>query len=238
MRSMHRKFAQRALEPRYRFPEASPLIGRPAQTLRRWSVGNPRTYRGRRKVDQPLIRIDGDSERPLSFLNLLELRFLASYRESASLPAIRRALDFAARELRVERPLLELDFAVHGRDLFLRFATEANEPYFVNASQRGQTTLPLLAWPQETSNFLESLEYDKAERAAYRWWPLGKQRPVMLDTGLNAGRPTTAESGVRTIVIATRSQRGWSVDDIAEDVVAQTDEVHAALELEHVAAAA
>jgi uncharacterized protein (DUF433 family) len=242
LKNMHRRFAERALEPRYRFPEASLLIGRPAQTVRRWAVGNPRVYRGKRKVDEPLIRIDGSFEtrddRPLSFLNLLELRFLASYREAASLPAIRRALDFAAIELGVERPLLELEFSIQGKNLFLRFAEEGDEPYFVNASQRGQAMLPSVAWPNEAASFLRSLEYDDAEHAAYRWWPLGKRRPVMLDTRLNAGRPTTADSGVRTIAIATRSRSGWTPEEIAEDVVVKPDEIRAALELEHVAAAA
>jgi uncharacterized protein (DUF433 family) len=242
LKNMHRRFAERALEPRYRFPEASLLVGRPAQTVRRWAVGNPRVYRGKRKVDEPLIRIDGSLEtrddRPLSFLNLLELRFLASYREAASLPAIRRALDFAANELGVERPLLELEFSIQGKNLFLRFAEEGDEPYFVNASQQGQAMLPTVAWPDEAASFLQSLEYDDAEHAAYRWWPLGKRRPVMLDTRLNAGRPTTADSGVRTIAIATRSRSGWTPEEIAEDVVVKPDEIQAALELEHVAAAA
>lgn len=238
MRKMHRRFAERALEPRYRFPEASLLVGRPAQTLRRWSVGNRRKYRGKPKVDQPLIRVDGTTEVPLSFLNLLELRFLASYREAASLPAIRHALDFAANELGVERPLLDLGFSVHGKDLFVRYAAESEEPYFLNASKHGQAMLPEVAWPEEASDFMASLEYDDTERAAYRWWPLGRRRPVMLDTTLNAGRPTTAESGVRTVVIATRSRSGWSTEEIAEDVAAGPDEVDAALELEHVALAA
>jgi hypothetical protein len=72
------------------------VVRRP--TLRRWALGNRRIYRDRPTVDEPLIHIDGSADRgdqPLSFLNLLELRFLASYRNTASLPAIRRALDYA-----------------------------------------------------------------------------------------------------------------------------------------------
>jgi uncharacterized protein (DUF433 family) len=228
---IHPRFAERAIEPRYRFPEAALLVGRPAPTVRRWSVGNWRIYRDRPTKDEPLIRIDGGTEPgelPLSFLNLLELRFLASYREGASLPAIRRALDYAARELSVERPLLQLDFAVHGRELFLRFAEDDSS--FVNASRRGQ-----LAWPEDASQLLKWLDYDEVERAAYRWWPLGKQRPVILDTRLNGGHPSTAGSAVRTLAIATRARNGWSPEAIAEDVAATPDEIGATLELEHAA---
>lgn len=230
---MHRRFAERALEPRYRFPEAARLVERPTETIRRWAIGHQRLYQGRPATDKPLIQIDGSAERdhlPLSFLNLIELRFLASYRQGVSLPAIRRALDFAAHELGVDRPLLEVEFATHGRELFLRYAEEGGEQYFLNASRRGQ-----VAWPEDATLLLESLEYDAGEHAAYRWWPLGKQRPVLLDTRLNGGKPSTAEAGVRTVAIATRANSGWSVGDIAADVAASTDEVEAALQLERAA---
>ena len=231
---MHRRFAERALEPRYRFPEAAQLVARPTETIRRWAIGHHRLYRGERATDKPLIQIDGSAERdalPLSFLNLIELRFLASYRQGVSLPAIRRALDFAAQELGVDRPLLEVEFAAQGRELFLRYAEEGGEQYFLNASRRGQ----VVAWPEGATLLLESLEYDRSEHAAYRWWPLGKERPVLLDTRLNGGRPSTAEAGVRTIAIATRARSGWSVGDIAADVAASSDEIEAALQLEQAA---
>lgn len=231
-RKMHRRFAERALEARYRFPEAARLVARPSETIRRWAIGHQRVYRGKPATDKPLIQIDGSVEQglPLSFLNLIELRFLASYRQGVSLPAIRRALDFAAQELGVERPLLEVEFAAHGRELFLRYAEEGGEQYFMNASRRGQ-----VAWPEAATVLLESLEYDASEHAAYRWWPLGKQKPVLLDTRLNGGRPSTAKAGVRTAAIATRARSGWPIDEIAADVAATTDEVEAALQLEQAA---
>lgn len=229
-KEMHRRFAERALAPRYTFPEASLLTRRPSQTLRRWALGNRRVYKDRPTIDEPLIRIDGSlepGELPLSFLNLLELRFLESYRARASLPAIRRALEYAAHQLDVNRPLLELEFAVHGRELFLQYAQESGEPYFVNASRRGQ-----MAWPASVDVLLESLDYDPEEKAAYRWWPLGKQRPVILDTRLNGGHASTAETGVRVDIIVRRLGQGWSPSAIAEDLAARQAEVEAASELE------
>jgi hypothetical protein len=226
---MDRRFAERALEPRYGFPEAARIVRKPPETIRRWSVGHSRKYRGKPLTDRPLIQIDGDRHKlPLSFLNLIELRFLTSYREAASLPAIRGALDYAARELGVERPLLEMEFKTHGRELFLRFAE--NDPYFLNATREGQ-----FAWPAEAEDLVASLDYDEQEHAAYRWWPLGKRMPVLLDTRLNAGRPSTAESGVRTLAIANRAAQGWALPDIASDVAASEAEVDAALQLEAVA---
>jgi hypothetical protein len=129
--------------------------------------------------------------------------------------------------------LLKADFAVHGRELFLRYAE--GDLYFVNASRRGQMAWPEVAWPEAASMLFQSLDYDESEHAAFRWWPLGKARPVIVDTRLNGGQRSTAPSGVRTLAIATRARHGWSKQSIAEDVAATEDEIAAALELEHAA---
>lgn len=232
MNELHPRIAERATEPRYTIPEAAEFIQRPSSTVRRWAVGHSRTHRGRRRVDDPLILIDGDFGDPiaLSFLNLLELRFLAAYRRHVPLQSIRRALDFAGSVLGVDRPLLSLEFKTQGKSLFLRFADEGDDAYLMNASRRGQ-----LAWPTTLDEFIESIDYE--ERTARRWWPLGREEPVIVDTLLNGGRPSTALSGVRTIAIAVqREKEGLEVPDIAYDVGATEHEVRAALRFERVAA--
>lgn len=222
----HPRIAERAVQPRYTFAEAARIIGRKGETLRRWALGHDRLYRGRPRHDPPLIRIDGsdadEDTPPLSFLNLIELRFLASWRRSITLPAIREALDFAASQLEAKRPLLDLDFKLHGHDLFVRYETE-----LLSATRRGQ-----VAWPEAVDTLLASLDYDEKEQAAYRWWPLGRQRPVLLDTRVNGGRPTTADTGVRTISIATRLREGWELEEVREDTAATLIEIKAAAEIE------
>jgi hypothetical protein len=226
--SMHPRFAERALTPRYTFPEAGAVLHQSTQKLRRWALGHDRTYKERKAHDDPLIRIDGSQEPdgvPLSFLNLIELRFLSSYRIGASLPAIRRALDYAAAQMHVDRPLLQLEFAAHGRELFLEYASGDGKQYFVNASRGGQ-----LAWPQSLDFLMKSLDYDDVEHAAFRWWPLGKQRPILLDTRLNAGLPSTAQSGIRTDIINLRLTQGWDRRSLEDDLAAQAGEIEAAVE--------
>jgi hypothetical protein len=230
---VHPRIAERAKEPRYSVPEAASFIGRPSSTVRRWTIGNVRKHRGEARRDEPLLLVDGEvgDPIPLSFLNLLELRFLATYRQLVPLQSIRRALDFAGSELGVERPLLSIEFKVHGKSLFLRFAAEGEDSYLLNASKRGQ-----LAWPSALDEFIESVDYDEHEHSAYRWWPLGREAPVIVDTLLNGGLPSTALSGVRTNAIAVHRGEGLDVPEIAYDVGATEDEVRAALRFEGVAA--
>jgi uncharacterized protein (DUF433 family) len=233
---MHPRIAERAREPRYSIPEAAGFVGRPPSTIRRWALGNRRMYEGVRRIDEPLISVDGNSASsyPVSFLNLLELRFLASYRSRVPLQAIRAALDFAAAQLDVDRPLLTVQFKTQGKALFLRFAdTEAAGEHVVNASHRGQ-----LVWPSTLEGLFEAVEYDSAEHAAFRWWPLGTSVPVMIDTRLNGGQPSTALSGVRTVAIAARRREGLEPTAIAEDVAASEVEVEAALRFERLPLAA
>lgn len=230
---MHPRIAERATEPRYAVPQAASFIERPTSTVRRWAIGNVRKHRGVSRRDEPLIVVDGNvfDQFPLSFLNLLELRFLAAYRIRVPLQSIRRALEFSASELGVDRPLLSLEFKVHGKSLFLRFAEGGSDAYLMNASRRGQ-----LAWPSALDDFIESVDYDEREHSAYRWWPLGRSTPVIVDTLLNGGIPSTALSGVRTNAIAVHRSEGLEVPEIADDVGASEDEVRAALRFERVAA--
>jgi hypothetical protein len=86
-----------------------------------------------------LIAIDGAMDGdmpPLSFLNLIELRFLASWREHVPLPVIREGLDYAAKELGAQRLLLELDFKLYGKDLFVRYGE-----HLLNPARRGHLGL-------------------------------------------------------------------------------------------------
>jgi uncharacterized protein (DUF433 family) len=231
MEPIHPRLAERAREPRYSVIDAASFIDRPTSTVRRWALGHVRRDReGRVIQDPPLIRIDGERDfLPLSFLNLLELRFLGSYRNRVPLPSIRRALDYAAEQLHEDRPLLTVDFKVHGRSLFLKFVEVGGDQYLVNASKRGQ-----LAWPESVEELFQAVDYSEEENAAYRWWPLGRPIPVVIDTRLNGGRPITERSMVRTVAIAARRAEGLEPATIAGDVGADLDEVQAALRFEHV----
>ena len=253
---LHPRISERATEPRYSIAEGALLVDRPASTIRRWAIGNTRKRKGAPSRadqairDEPLILVDGGVQGPfpLSFLNLLELRFLASYRSKAPLQSIRRALDFAAVELHEGRPLVSRQFMVRGKSLFLRFAAEGGEAYLMNASQGGQ-----LAWPSEFENsntdeltlraaqwwpssldaFMSSVDYDQEDRA-FRWWPLGRDEPVIVDTYVNGGIPSTARSGVRRCTSGHRGE-GFGISEIAVDVGASEYEVLAALRFERVA---
>jgi uncharacterized protein (DUF433 family) len=227
---MDERLAQRARTPRYTVPKAGMLIGRPAETVRRWSLGHRRNYKGRPVADGPLIVLDGspdDSRVVLSFLNLLELQMLSTYRDEAALQAIRRALAFAGEQLREERPLISRRFHVRGGELFTKFAeTQDGKQLLINASRNGQTILQALI---DSLAVTEDLDYD--HETAHRWWYRGRSEPIIVDTRVAAGNPITATTGVRVEAITTRSESGYTPPEIEDDTGATADEVESVLRL-------
>ncbi|MGH2903623.1 MAG: hypothetical protein ACRDK7_08585 [Solirubrobacteraceae bacterium] len=223
---MHERLEERARTPRYTIPQAAEIVGRPANTVRRWSLGHRRKYQGRPAVDDPLIAVDGDpAGLPLSFLNLLELQLLSRYRNEAALQAIRRALEFVAKELEIPRPLISIEFKVRGGELFTQFSeTEDGRELLVNASRGGQVTLENLVGGVALT---DDIDYD--EDIASRWWFKTRSVPLLVDTRVAAGHPITAETGVRLDAIASRHRDGYSAREIQDDTGATETEVVAAI---------
>lgn len=230
---MDERLTQRAMAPRYTFVEAAELVGRPSDTVRRWSSGNPRTYKGTQVVDKALITMDGKAGHgsvPLSFLNLLELQMLSRYRDDAALQAIRPALAYTASMLGQKRPLLTVEFKIRGGELFTRFVEQSDGPdLYVNATRGGQITLADIVL-EATSN----IDYSETG-TAQRWWLRSRNVPLIVDTKLAAGNPITARTVVRLDAITSRHRDGYLPDQIAYDTGALEDEVVAALELVHAA---
>jgi hypothetical protein len=226
---MDRRLEERARTPRYTVTEAAALVGRPPETIRRWSFGHDRSYRGIPKTDEPLIHPDGDRRVggvALSFLNLLELRMLSGYRHGAALQAIRRALVYVGHELGEERPLISREFHVAGGELLTRFAeTDDGARLFLNASRAGQITNERLI---ESVLWTDEIDYEE-DRIARRWWFRTRTVPVLVDTLVSTGRPITAETGVRLDAITTRFRDGYREDEIEHDTGATRNEVAAAL---------
>ena len=224
---MDERMAERARTPRYTIQGAAELIGRPAETVRRWSFGNRRTYQGRPAVDEPLISADGklDGE-ALSFLNLLELRMLSRYRDQAALQAIRRALSFAAEQLNEPRPLISVEFKVHGGELFTRYAESADgRELLLNVSRGGQLTVEQFA--ATVDEVTEDIDYD--HEVSWRWWFKSRSIPIYVDTKVAGGHPITAETGVRVDAIASRHRDGYSAAEIEHDTGATETEIVAAI---------
>jgi uncharacterized protein (DUF433 family) len=219
-------------QPAYGLAEGSRYLKLPAATLRAWAVGRAYpTARGARHF-RPLIRPAGRNPVQLSFWNLIEAHVLRSFRtdHDVSLKAMRQALNFAERELDIERLLLRRELCTDAGQVFLDRYGE-----LINLSASGQLVIRRLL-----EQHLRRVEWDEW-KFPIRLYPFltpgtpTEARPIAIDPGISFGRPVVARTGVSTAVLAERVDAGESLEALAEDYGLTTQEVEEAVVYERTA---
>lgn len=204
--------------PNYTLPEAARWLGVVQSTLRVWLRGQDYpTSSGKRRA-QPVIRPAGGEPLTLSFWNLVECSVLATIRKHHAVPlqAVRRALDYVAKELETKRPLIDQEFSTDGVGLFV-------ERYgkIIDASQKGQ-----LAMREILEAGLTRIERD-AEGLAARLFPWRldprESRLVVVDPRVAFGQPVLAKTRIPVEVIFDRYRAGDTMEHLAEDYRVERD---------------
>jgi uncharacterized protein (DUF433 family) len=219
-------------QPAYSLAEGSRYLKLPTATLRAWAVGRAYpTAQGDRHF-RPLIRPARKQPTQLSFWNLIEAHVLRSFRtdHGVSLKALRQALDFAERELRIERLLLRKELCADAGQLFLDRYGE-----LINLSASGQ-----LATRRLLEEHLRRVEWD-AWKFPVRLYPFlsadlpSEERPIAIDPGISFGRPVVVRLGISTAVLAERMDAGESIEDLAADYGLSLPEIEQAVLYERTA---
>ena len=200
--------------PAYTVAEAAHYLRLPAATLRSWALGRqyPTAEGGARF--RPLIRPASRKPPLLSFCNLIEAHVLRSLRteHGVSVLALRRALNYAEKELGIKRLLLRPELRTTAGSLFL-------EKYgaLIELSASGQ-----LAMRRVLQEHLKRIEWDSSRFPVqlYPFLPTGeaqKERPIVIDARVAFGRPVLASKSISTRAIADRIDAGEPVADVAAD---------------------
>jgi len=219
-------------EPAYTLAEAARYLKLPAATLRSWVVGRGYpTVRGTGRF-HPLIHPPQRRPPVLSFSNLIEAHVLRSLRteHGVSVKEVRRALQYAERQLGISRLLLRQELCTEAGEIFLeRYGA------LINLSASGQ-----LAMRHVFGEHLKRVAWD-TERFPVRLYPFlasevaTRERRIAIDPGIAFGRPIIVRRGVSTHVIAERIDAGETVPDLAEDYDLTPAEVEEAVLYERAA---
>jgi uncharacterized protein (DUF433 family) len=212
--------------PSYTIAEASRYARTSASTTRRWLKGYEYpTLRGTVQAAPVTTR---PNDRLLTFHDLVEVAAIASaINAGVKLPQIRSAIDYARDRFRAERPLLLERFLTDGKSLFLHELDATNEQdLHVNASEAGQIAFSYIR------EVLRHLDYDQDGQPA-RWWPVGKDGPILVDPRVGFGQPVIASTGVRTETIVDRFLAGESFQDVANEYSISPDDVQVAIRFEN-----
>jgi uncharacterized protein (DUF433 family) len=165
------------------------------QTIARWLRGYDYSYRGTVRHSGPLWNpeyVNADETIELSFRDLIELRFVKTFRDlGLSLPAIRLCFERAVEVVGDARPFSTRRFRTDGETIFYEITDGVHEGQLFDLKRR-QGAFHRVMLPS-----LLDLEFD-AEIVA-RWFPLGMSRKtIVLDPGRQFGHPIIVEGSVPT----------------------------------------
>ncbi|MGX1353013.1 uncharacterized protein (DUF433 family)/DNA-binding transcriptional MerR regulator [Bradyrhizobium elkanii] len=201
-------------------------------TVARWLKGyehGPVEGEGKNKgYSPPLWRPDyanDDDLLEISFRDLIELRFVKSFRDiGLSLRTIRECYQRASEEVHDERPFSTKRFRTDGKTIFLEITEGVKEGKLVDLRRR-QNVFKAIVEPS-----LRDLEFEASTVA--RWFPLGiDRRAVVIDPARSFGQPIVSV-GVPTEVLATAVQTEGSIEAVAALYDVPKGDVRFALDFE------
>ena len=182
--------------PSYPVAEAGRLVGLTEGRVRRWLRGYEYRYGDAVRGQPPVVQGGGTQSSYASFLDLVDLLFVKRFLDhGVSLQRVRRALDEARRLLGTDH-FARQTFFTDGGAIFLRLQEGA-------AGDRGDAILELMSGGQWViapviRELAQQIEFGSPEGLAKRWYPLGRDRPVVLDPMVAYGAPSIAGRGVKT----------------------------------------
>lgn len=211
----------------YTVPEAAKLTRISTGKIRRWLKGydfksGERIHRSEAvwKGELPPI----DSKLALSFRDLLELRFVDAFiRAGVSWRTMRRAHARAQEQLSTTHPFCSNRIFTDGRSILLRQGEEDSDQALINlANDQAE-------FARIVEEFEEELEFSGSDII---WYPLGKDRQIVIDPRRNFGQPTVTKSGVPAATLARSVKANSSQEIVARWYEVHPDEVRDAVEFE------
>lgn len=213
----------------YSVAEASQLTRVSAERIRRWLRGYKSTTRG--KTYDPLWRGQFppiDNRRALGFLDLMEIKFVATFLDlGVSWDMIHRAREKALERFPAEsHPFCTRHFLTDGRQIFVELHKETGERSLMQIADSQQVFADILR------PFLKELEFGP-DNTLERWWPLGKEHSIAVDPRRNFGQPSVFERGIPTRVLAKSVKaNGGSIEIVADWYAVSPEIVKEAVEYE------
>jgi uncharacterized protein (DUF433 family) len=122
---------------------------------------------------------------------------------------LRRAHTFARESFGLEYPFASLRLKTDGTHVLRQFEESEPGPSLV-LDLYGQLTLP-----EPVVKAIETFDFE--QELAARWFPMGKDIPIVIDPRYGAGRPTIPNRRLTIETIHKRWLAGQSFQFIAED---------------------
>jgi uncharacterized protein (DUF433 family) len=219
-------------QPAYTLAETARYLKVAPATLRSWVLGRAYPKADGSAHFRPLIHPATSKHLALSFWNLIEAHVLRSLRtdHGVSMDALRKALQYAEKTLKVERLLLSPELRTDAGKLLLERYGE-----LIELSASGQIAMRHLF-----NEHLARVEWDEW-KFPVRLYPFSSSsapaasRPIAIDAQIAFGRPVIASRSISTGVIAERIDAGETTTELADDYDLSAREIEEAVLYERAA---
>lgn len=192
---------RRLLLPSYQVVEAARYSRTHPNTVARWHYGENPVLPGHER------------KRPLSYMELVEVAFVAFFRRmGVGMPRIRAARAYLATTFTSEYPFVEYRFLTEGFHVLMDYK-EYEDPRsdfdkLIMADSDGQ-----LAWAEMLGD--KFAEFDYEQELALKWHPRGRHSKVVIDPRISFGAPIV--EGLPTWVIKGRWQAQEEIAEITDE---------------------
>jgi uncharacterized protein (DUF433 family) len=211
--------------PVYTITQAAKLAGTTSPTVRRWLYG----YKSDTGNMQPVFGIKEkrkEADVEISFLQLAEIIVVSGFRHrSIKLEGIRRAHTFARDRFGIEYPFASLKLKTDGLHVLMDFQKDNPGEKLLSLDRSGQWALP-----GKVLKVLEEFDFDTDKELALRWFPKGRNIPIVIDPQYGAGRPTFVNTRLAIETLYKRWKTGQPIRAIASDFRLQKDLVESSLQ--------
>lgn len=203
----------------YLIPDAARILRLPADSLRSWVVGRDPSG----EVRFPAGSMDSEGigrDRHFGFLTLVELYLISQLRrKGVTMPTIRGARAELSQRYNTEHPFALGGLLSSGKGML----KELGDGVLLELGASGQTAFEKIVQP-----FCAKLDFDGATSLASRFFPLGREHPVVVDPRHAFGRPAIEGTNVTTEAILSLLRGGETPEDVAESLAIPLNAVQAA----------
>jgi uncharacterized protein (DUF433 family) len=223
----------------YRPVQADPLLAgfySPADAARLLQVASPK-LRGwlngwSSSTAGPIVNRDFKNTRTISFLDLMEMRFIEAFRrQGVPMQTLRRAAARARKDWDVPHPfaLSKARYLTDRRNVFAQVAEQEKDRVTWDMAS-GQHEM----WEVIEGTIAKGVEFDPASDLARRWYPLPAEFPdVGIDPAVAFGKPALSGARIPTAAIHRMWRaEGGNISRVADAFEISQDAALSAVEYE------
>lgn len=211
----------------YPLSEAARIADLDAMRVRRWVAGYSWAVAGARRSSAPLIPRTHRGDRvALDFADLVEVLYVRAFLKAGiSMYWLRKLHDEARAEFETPHPFASEQMTTDGKTVFSSF--KRNDKRHLLDRRRMQIVETRVFDP-----LMKKIDLDKLTKQASQYWPLGHDRPVVLDPRHAFGEPIVSRSRVPTRVLRAAVSAGQSAERVTRWYAVTHEELEAAIAFE------